>query len=282
MNRIVAASAVTLWLLAAPASAQLAGTDTAPGESCAGVATGATRTVADPDGDLAGVVLVCDGTVWRAQGVKVPYDATACTAAKDGTIRFTSATDDFEFCDGSAWVPFDSAASCFAGGWSPTEKIVFATSQTWNGNLGGIFGAHAKCQAAAKAANLVGTYYAWIGQDTNGGFEVRDIFSKPSLPYKLVDGTLIANSWADLTDGSLQNPINKDENGNAVTGNVWTNTTPSGAEGGPFGSCNGWTSSSSGADGWRGSTSSATSGWTGTTDTGNICNQSYRLYCFEQ
>lgn len=48
-----------------PAAAQLVGTDTAPGDSCAGFAQGATRMTADPDHDGGSVVLICDGTTWQ-------------------------------------------------------------------------------------------------------------------------------------------------------------------------------------------------------------------------
>lgn len=61
--------AATLALLVAPtlpASAQLAGSDSAPGSSCAGFPQGATRVTADADLDGAQVVLICDGTTWNA------------------------------------------------------------------------------------------------------------------------------------------------------------------------------------------------------------------------
>lgn len=55
-----------LLVLSAAGHAQLVGTDTAPGDSCAGVAEGATRMNADPDHDGKEVVLICDGTTWNA------------------------------------------------------------------------------------------------------------------------------------------------------------------------------------------------------------------------
>lgn len=41
--------------------------------------------------------------------IRVGSDAQTCASGKDGAIRFTSSTDTWEFCNGSAWVPFDSA-----------------------------------------------------------------------------------------------------------------------------------------------------------------------------
>ncbi|WP_334147235.1 hypothetical protein [Hyphomicrobium sp.] len=55
-----------LLVLSAAGHAQLVGSDTAPGDPCAGVAQGATRMNADPDQDGKEVVLVCDGTTWNA------------------------------------------------------------------------------------------------------------------------------------------------------------------------------------------------------------------------
>lgn len=57
--------AVLLFFPFATAQAQLAGTDTAPGTSCTGMPTGATRVTADADTDGASVILICNGTTWE-------------------------------------------------------------------------------------------------------------------------------------------------------------------------------------------------------------------------
>lgn len=49
-------------------------------------------------------------------GVRMGFESASCTASLKGTIRFIAASNDYEFCDGSAWVPFERAAS---GGWAP-------------------------------------------------------------------------------------------------------------------------------------------------------------------
>jgi len=58
-------SLLFLALLSFPASAQLVGTDTAPGDSCTGFPDGATRMTADADLDGESVTLICDGTNWQ-------------------------------------------------------------------------------------------------------------------------------------------------------------------------------------------------------------------------
>ena len=41
------------------------------------------------------------------------------------------------------------------------------TSSSWNGNLGGLSGADAKCQQAANATGLGGTWVAWLSDSTH-------------------------------------------------------------------------------------------------------------------
>jgi hypothetical protein len=54
--------------------------------------------------------------------------------------------------------------------------LVFVTSQTFDGDFGGIQGADDECNAAANAASLTGTYVAWISdsQMPKTGSQIRD------------------------------------------------------------------------------------------------------------
>ncbi|MDO8619643.1 MAG: prepilin-type N-terminal cleavage/methylation domain-containing protein [Candidatus Daviesbacteria bacterium] len=102
-------------------------------------------------------------------------------------------------------------------------------------DLGGLSGADNKCWQAALLAGLpseTGRWKAWLSDTTTSA---ASRLNKNGSPYKLVDGTIIANNWQDLTDGTLQNPINKNQTGTVYTGlgstrknAVWTNTTPQG------------------------------------------------------
>jgi hypothetical protein len=89
-------------------------------------------------------------------------------------------------------------------------KRVFITSQNYNGNLGGLSGADTKCQTAASSASLPGTYKAWLSDSQTSA---ASRLSHSTTPYVLVDGTLVANSWTDLVDGTIQHNINKTESG---------------------------------------------------------------------
>jgi cysteine-rich repeat protein len=87
-------------------------------------------------------------------------------------------------------------------------RLVFATSTLHTGNLGGLAGADAICNARAQAAGLPGTYMAWL---STGQGSPSTRFVKSTVPYQLVNGHVVANSWNDLVDGSLINAIARTE-----------------------------------------------------------------------
>jgi hypothetical protein len=162
------------------------------------------------------------------------------------------------------------------------NRTVFVTSTTYKGDLGGMEGTNAKCKARAEAAGLNGTYKAWISVRP---WECPDQhFTKWDGAYALVDDTIIANSWTDLTDGTLLNPIDTDEYGNKVIDSyVWTSTDPKGVLliGQSGGGCNMYTKWGSSYKSRRGLTSSKNQQWTDISGWAS-CNHEYRLYCFEQ
>lgn len=116
-------------------------------------------------------------------------------------------------------------------------------------DLGGLAGADQKCRTAAAGANLpaeAGRWKAWLSDTTTSA---ASRLNKNGSPYKLVDGTIIAENWTDLTDGTLQNSIRKTQHGNSYNGEgatrknaVWTNTSPDGekASSALKDTCNDW------------------------------------------
>lgn len=162
---------------------------------------------------------------------------------------------------------------------------VFLTSGSWSGNLGGVSGADAKCMAAASANGLGGTTWrAWVSASSSE--EVVDRFENVSTtgPFILLDGTPVADSWAGLASGSIDNPIDIDEHLNEdLTYYVWTNTNADGTintASGNYG-CQGFTSVNSGAS-YRspnGLSSATSANWAA----GSFlyCSSGYRLYCFQ-
>lgn len=154
----------------------------------------------------------------------------------------------------------------------------FVSNEQYSGNLGGVAGADANCQRMAEQVGLSGSWKAWLSSST---VSAASHMAQSLMPYKLVDGTQIAASWADLTDGLLGAALNKDRTGAALSNiEVWTGTSYDGSGTGSY--CSDWTSSSAsppyGTVGINSYTSSAfTSSYL------QFCNRTnVALYCLEQ
>lgn len=155
-----------------------------------------------------------------------------------------------------------------------SPRHVFITSGSWNGNLGGIIGADAKCQGAALSVNQKKVYKAWISDSQTSAAERLE----HSLnDYILFDGTIIAHNWDDLTDGTIQNPIKVTENNDILSPVfVWTGTSPEGLSAPNY--CNDWQSSF--VTGELGYSEATYESWTMMGDL--FCFYFSSLYCFEQ
>jgi hypothetical protein len=152
------------------------------------------------------------------------------------------------------------------------------TSAIYKGNLAGLAGADLKCQGLADAANLGGTFLAWLSDDT--GSPTTRLDTGFTGAYKLVDGSVVASAgWADLSDAMLAHPIDLDEKGASATGElVWSNTTPAGDKVGSD-SCMGWLSSVNGVNGGQGISDAINAQWSN--DNVISCAVPLRLYCVE-
>lgn len=198
---------------------------------------------------------------------------------------------DDSFVASDAWEPLRNGWRTrlrdFAARYDGTSKRVFVTSTCHLGSLGGLGGADAMCQVAAADAGLSGTFTAWLS-DAHDGPAVR--LSHESVPYVLVDSSVVARDWEDLVDGEITTPINFDETGTPVTGDcgsrVWTNTsavgTPAVSDALEF-ACYEWTLSLFSRWGLLGDAMTTGPGWT---DGGAFglqrCSSTARLYCVER
>jgi len=195
-----------------------------------------------------------------------------------------------EICDGiDNQCPGDIGYGEIDEGCATQDLIVFITAETFTGNLGGFAGAENKCNLAAAAAALPGTYLPWISDSTNSP---NTLFNKDAK-WHLVTGHNVAHSWMDLivqnkrepfplNQEILRTPINVDQYG--VThndGNPWTATEIGGD---PMGAgnydCSEWTTNNDVATGWLGNRNFANSEWTAWQL--QQCNYLERLYCFQQ
>ncbi|MCB1581059.1 MAG: hypothetical protein H6859_10865 [Rhodospirillales bacterium] len=160
----------------------------------------------------------------------------------------------------------------------PDAMLVFITSAAYTGaEVGGIGGADHKCQTLAEAAGRPGWYLPWLADESDLSAP-GSRFTQSTLQYQLLNGTKVADNWTDLTDGSLDNYIDRDENGNLVSSkNVWSNLWSNGNRINTTG-CSYW--SSTGPTGNNGQNSRVDSQWSYAGS--QSCTASNHLYCFQQ
>lgn len=109
---------------------------------------------------------------------------------------------------------------------------------------------------------------------------MKDRLTQSATYYQLIDGTRIADDWADLTDGTIQAGINLDDEGVEFPGSlfVWTGSESDGdAE---VSTCNGFTSKAGTDTGASGFTADTNLDWTN--GASRACDRQARLYCIEQ
>ena len=136
---------------------------------------------------------------------------------------------------------------------TPTQKIIFVSSQLFTGDMGGLGGADAACNAMAKNAMngpLPGTYMAWLSTDEQSPAQRMN---HSTYPYVRSDRSHIADSWNALVTGMMFAPISLNEHGEKHPGikplpggcgwsSVYTSTLASGKGFGLGEDCEGWTS----------------------------------------
>ena len=170
------------------------------------------------------------------------------------------------------------------------DCVVFITSDEHDGNLGGLEGADAICQERAHAAGLPGTFKAWLSDST---VSAAERLTHSAVAYIDTRGQLVADDWADLTDGSLERALTIDEVAydwdtdaghcgvSIYFARTWTASTIGGASHGPF--CDDWTDAGD-ATGATGYYCYASEAWTDATlseDTAG-CSAPLSLYCLQQ
>jgi hypothetical protein len=195
-----------------------------------------------------------------------------------------------------SWTDDDATASCdehrrllcmqVGPGPAPPSPVrggrfAFVTSNSGNADLGswneagaevGIAAGDAICRARALAGGLAfpETFKAWLSDDA---IDARDRFT--SGPWIRLDGFLVAESLAALTDGTLDTAIDRDELAAPFDGvsRAWTGTSPAGERGGE--NCANWGSED--AQGRVGRVVDTTGDWTAEADT--HCGSKLHLYC---
>ncbi len=169
---------------------------------------------------------------------------------------------------------------------------MFVTSTTYDGNLGGIAGADAKCQTRANAASLGGTWKAIISDSTTNAksrtklrfkpvFNLAgDLMWNPSIPLMISNDSETKTGYAPWGAAAyIANAPEITELGTVYSGTnfVWTGSTSSGIA--HSANCTNWTSTTAPSGGIYGSTATNTTGWVITSS--SACSNTFRLYCLE-
>lgn len=212
-------------------------------------------------------------------------DALSSSDVGQGDGTFTADGPD------SGWLgdtsTYADAACSTDAGCAACPKRVFVTENFLYPDFGGLVGADAVCQNEASNAGLCGTWMAWLADDTGQSPATR--FVRATSGYVRTDGVQVASSWADLTDGTLNAPINVTAARGTGSGTlVWTDVDTTGVAGWPTqttnpGSCHNWASRASGSYAGAGSMDRTTSEWTASQilECSGVGTR-YPLYCFEQ
>lgn len=159
-------------------------------------------------------------------------------------------------------------------------KRVFLTEGAWPPTFGGVAAADAYCDAEARSAGIEGQYRAWLGDEST---TAPSRIARSADGYARTDGVLVANDYADLTDGGLNAPINVSARGEVIQGvQAWSNIHLGGSVYPGTAACQGWATDSASAYGWTGKADEATSEWT---ESQLLPCGPYRkahFYCFER
>lgn len=233
--RKIILSAFLIALMPAAAHAQPTAGDgrNNPGDDCTGTPVGSMTINGDTDGNLTDTVLVCDGTTWQPQPVRIHNDAGGCTTEKDGIIKYdAAAASPLQYCDGAttSWLPFwknyltflssgnvgigtdDPKASLHVAG----EVIVGDTNLPCNADTAGAL----QFDAATKLVYFcTGTEYKLFSNDT------PEFFAFTNETAAALD-TLITSDAVTLTGFST--PVNALCTGDCVNlakNGVWAGST---------------------------------------------------------
>jgi trimeric autotransporter adhesin len=207
-----------------------------------------------------------------AHGTSILLTAAALTTPLSADSTFTGWSGGG--CSGTAncMVTLTAAATVTAT-FTLKPNLVFVTSTTHTGNLGGLVGADAICQARAQAGGLSGTFRAWLSTSTVSAVSRLGTASG----WTRVDGRAFAATRSDLTQRKILYTLSLDElGGNRADLQVRTGTDDSGVFG--SGDCNAWTSNSSTISANTGFTSYGSGAWT--TNGSDTCAVAQPIYCF--
>jgi len=285
-----------------PASASLTVGDTPPGGPGVDIAPAApsasvddlhcqvTTPSVDADGDAItySFAWTVDASPWLG--------ATSTTTWPGDTIEAANVTDGTWAC---SVIPTADAvdgpvgnASVAVGPAPGDSLLVFVSSTPHDGDFGGLSGVDQWCAGLAHSAGHRGLFLAWLSDPT--GSPATRFTPGPNNAYAMVDGTVVADNWADLTDGDIDAAITLDEEGGVPSPSVLYSFTQTDGTAGLFGDanedcygadchCNHWSDNSVAApNGSAVARNGFTNGQWTDYSFGNSCGSPAHVFCFEQ
>ena len=160
------------------------------------------------------------------------------------------------------------------------DRLVFITEGKWNGEgVVALDGGDLECHKIAAAAGDPDPirFYAWLSDGVDSP-DTRFIHSKGR--YVLPTGEVVADDWEDLTDGTLDHPIDRTRDGKLLQEvPVFTATRPDGTAY-DDGHCEGWTVADQWQEARHGASDLTDGGWTDWPGYAT-CGHALHLYCFE-
>ena len=124
----------------------------------------------------------CDGTNWKnlselddsgsgvRQLLQIADDTGACTAAKKGRLRYDNGgSDTWEYCDGSAWGPFEQAGACTAPASCPNVGDVCTNGYQFAGFMLYV----TSCEALFVTDDNQSTASKWSSENVDTGAAIR-------------------------------------------------------------------------------------------------------------
>ena len=182
-----------------------------------------------------------------------------------------------EECDPSDPLFAEAAVCTDACTWKGV--IVFLTSESMKGDLGGVDGADTVCRGLAQQAGLQkwDQYRAWLSVGASTAASRVPLVDRP---YYRLDGLKLAENSGEMLSSKLLQPANISEKKEDLgPSKVWTNTLTDGTTTSEVHDCQSFSSLDAVDQAYVGLANKTDDRWTHA-DVTSYCNKPARLYCF--